>query len=70
MGAKEKIIGLIIIILGAWPFLLKISSVNTFFSTYKFLSVLTPGEIIYQIVIIVLGILLIWKPKPKYQERR
>ena len=60
MGLKGKLIGLIVILLGVWPFLLKIDRVGTFFASYKFLEMLTPGEIVYQVAIIVLGILLIW----------
>ena len=60
MNLKDKLIGLIIIILGVWPFLLKIDKVATFFASYKFLEMLTPGEIVYQIAIVILGALLIW----------
>ena len=61
MGVKEKLIGLVLIVLGVWPFLLRIEAVEDFFSSYKFLEVLTPGEIIFQIVLIVLGVVLIWR---------
>ena len=61
MGAKEKLIGLVLIVLGVWPFLLKIEAVGDFFSSYKFLEVLTPGEIIYQVALVALGVLLIWR---------
>ena len=67
---KNKLIGLLLILLGAWPFLLKIESVGTFFAEYKFLEVLTPGEIVYQIVITVLGVLLIWGVKSRVEVRR
>ena len=67
---KEKIIGLILIILGLWPFLLKIDAVGNFFSAYKFLEMLTPGEIIYQLIIIVFGVLLIWNIKARVETRR
>jgi hypothetical protein len=70
MAAKEKIIGLVLILLGAWPFLLKIEAVGSFFSQYKFLEVLTPGEIVYQIVLIVLGVLLIWRIKSRVEAAR
>jgi len=71
MEIKTKFIGLILIILGAWPFLLKIKKVSTFFSAYKFLEVLTPGEIVYQILIILLGIFLVWRVrvKPRIEQR-
>ena len=61
MGAKEKLIGIVLILLGAWPFLLKIESIGNFFAEYKFLTVLTPGEIVYQIAVVVLGVLLVWR---------
>lgn len=64
MAFKEKVIGFFIIVLGVWPFLLKVDSVGAFFASYKLLEVLTPGEIVYQIALIVLGALLIWKIKP------
>ena len=35
---RVKLIGFIIIILGALPFLLKIDSIGAFFAKYKFLS--------------------------------
>ena len=60
MGAKEKIIGILLIIIGALPFLLNIQEVLDFFSKNGLLFAFTPGEIVYQIIIIVLGVLLIW----------
>lgn len=68
MGAKEKLIGFVLILLGAWPFLLKIESVGSFFAGYPFLNALTPGEIIYQIIVIGLGVLLFIKMKPKPRQ--
>jgi hypothetical protein len=70
MGIKNKLIGFILIVLGVWPFLLKIESVETYFATYKFLEVLTPGEIVYQLVIILLGVWLIWKVKARVETAR
>ena len=72
MAFKEKVIGLVFVVLGAWPFLLKIDQVSSFFSAYKFLEVLTPGEIVYQVAVIALGVLLIWnlKPKVRLESRR
>lgn len=67
MGFKEKLIGFLLIVLGAWPFALKVPSVSEFFSSYPFLEMLTPGEIVYQIIIILLGILLIWTIKPRLE---
>ena len=69
MPVKEKFLGLILILLGAFPFLLKVDKIGLFFSKYKFLNALTPGEIIYQIAIIFIGIMLIWKVKPRIEAR-
>jgi len=63
MAMKEKLIGLILIIIGILPFLLKIKSISDSLAKYTFLSYLVPGEIIYQLIIIALGVLLIWKRK-------
>ena len=68
MQIKEKLIGIILIILGALPFLLKIESISTFFTENKILSFFAPGEIIYQIVIIILGALLIWRIQPRVES--
>jgi len=65
MPLKEKTIGLLLIIIGALPFLLKIQAIGDFFDKYSFLSYLTPGEVIYQLIIIALGVLLIWTLKAK-----
>ena len=65
MGLKTKLIGLILIVLGVWPFLLKIESVAEFFSSYTFLEMLTPGEWVFQVVLIVLGFLLFYRRKQK-----
>lgn len=67
---KEKVIGLVLIVLGVWPFLLKIRAVGDYFAQYGFLTALTPGEIVYQVAIIVLGLALIWTIKPKVQTVR
>tara|TARA_Y100000310_G_C20627064_1_gene786520 strand:+ start:837 stop:1046 length:210 start_codon:yes stop_codon:yes gene_type:complete len=68
MRIKEKLIGIILIILGALPFLLKVERIGTVFTTNKILSYLTPGELVYQIVIIVLGIALIWSIRPRVES--
>lgn len=70
MAMKNKLIGLILIILGIFPFLLKIESIATAFEKYTFLSYLAPGEILYQIIIIALGAWLIWTLKPRVESRR
>jgi hypothetical protein len=64
---KKKIFGLILIIIGLLPFLLKIQSIGNYFSEYKFLTYLTPGEIVYQAVIIVIGVLLIFTVRPRIE---
>ncbi len=61
MPIKDKFIGLILIAVGALPLLLRIENINTFFSRFSFLSFLVPGQIIYQLLIIIIGILLVWK---------
>lgn len=66
MGFKEKIIGIVLILVGALPFLLKIKAVSDFFTGNIVLKYIIPGEIVYQILIIVLGVLLIWAVKPDY----
>jgi hypothetical protein len=70
MAFKEKVIGLILILLGAWPFVLKIEAVKNYFAAYTFLEILTPGEIVYQLAVIVLGVLLIWNVKTRMQQRQ
>ena len=70
MTMKGKLIGLVLIIIGALPFLLKIKSISDSLAKYTFLSYLVPGEIVYQLIIIGLGILLIWTVKPRMENRR
>jgi len=67
MPIKEKFLGGVLIIIGAMPFLLKIQKIADFFAKYKFLSTIAPGNWIYQIIIILIGVLLIWKIKPKFE---
>jgi hypothetical protein len=69
MQIKEKIIGILLILLGALPFLLKINTISTWFTANKFLSFFSPGGIVYQIIIIILGILLIWTVRPDFDLR-
>jgi len=66
---KNKFIGLILIIIGILPFLLKIESIATSVEKYTFLSYIVPGEIVYQIIIIGLGVLLIWTVRPRIVPR-
>jgi len=69
MAIKEKLIGIILIIVGALPFLLQIESVNQSLPA-DILSYLAPGEIVYQIVIIALGVWLILRVRPRVEMRR
>jgi len=69
MAIKEKLIGIILIVVGALPFLLQIESVNQSLPA-DILSYLAPGEIVYQIVIIALGIWLILKVRHRIEMRR
>ncbi|MFA7707748.1 MAG: hypothetical protein WCX73_02255 [Candidatus Pacearchaeota archaeon] len=69
MEIKNKFVGLILIIIGVLPFLLKISSISTALAKYTFLSYIMPGEVVYQIIIIALGAWLIWTIKPRVRER-
>ena len=55
MNIKPKIIGIIIIIIGALPFLMKLEAI----SNLTFLESITPGSILYQTIVIILGILLV-----------
>lgn len=70
MTMKNKLIGLILIAVGALPLILKIGSISNSLSKYTFLSYLVPGEILYQAIIIVLGIWCIWTLKPRVEQYR
>lgn len=61
MGFKEKLIGVLLIALGALPWLLKIQAVNDKIGVYA----ANPGEYLYQAVIIILGLFLLIKLKPR-----
>jgi len=65
MAFKEKLIGLILILVGALPFLLKISAINSLIGGYAFIM---PGQTLYQAVVIILGLLLLIK-LPSREER-
>jgi len=68
MTFKEKLVGLLLIILGAYHFLLKITSINTVLGKYTWL---LPGQAVYPIVIILLGaFLLIEKKKPAIMPQK
>ncbi|MGD2073227.1 MAG: hypothetical protein PVG65_07055 [Candidatus Thorarchaeota archaeon] len=60
MSFKTKIIGLVLIIIGALPFLLKIEAVNNLISKYAWI---LPGGIVYQMMIMILGVLLLIEKK-------
>ena len=62
MTAKEKIIGILIVLLGALPYLLKIKSIGTAMAKYTFI---LPGQLAYQILLIVLGAFLIIEMRNK-----
>lgn len=70
MGAKEKLIGFILIAAGILPFAIKIQAIGDLFTTNQILSYILPGEIAYQIIIIALGVLLIWRMKPRIERVR
>jgi cadmium resistance protein CadD (predicted permease) len=60
MTSKEKIVGLLLLIVGAYPFLLKISSINAVLGKYAWT---LPGQWLYQTVLIVLGLFLFIEKK-------
>ena len=74
MGAKEKLVGIILVIVGAFPLLMNITSISDSLKQYTFISYLMAGEPIYQVIIIILGALLLYTPRPKspypYPPRR
>jgi hypothetical protein len=61
VGFRGKVVGMLLILIGAWPFLLKIEQVGKFFSEYKILEYLVPGEIVYQAILILFGVMLLWR---------
>ncbi len=67
MSFKEKLLGIILIIIGILPFLSKIESMKTYFSS-GILSYLNPGNIVYQIILIIIGILLVISFRRKYKN--
>ncbi len=64
MSAKSGLVGIIIIIVGAFPLLLNINSIKNSLAPYAFLSYVQAGQPVYQIVLILLGVFLLWNPKP------
>ncbi len=70
MAFKEKLIGVLLIAMGILPFLLKIESINKAIGKYTFI---LPGEYLYQIVIVILGLLLLVRLRqqiPDYTYKR
>ena len=73
MGAKEKLVGIILLIVGIFPLLMNITSISDSLKQYTFISYLNAGGYIYQIVLIILGVLLLYTPRPNaypYPSRR
>ncbi len=65
MSAKSGLIGIIVIIVGAFPLLLNIASIKASLAAYPFLTYVQAGQPAYQIILILLGVFLLWNPKPK-----
>lgn len=59
MGLKEKIIGILLIVIGVYPWLLKIGAVKNALGNYA----LSPGGYLYQAIIVILGLLLVVRLK-------
>jgi len=64
MTFKEKSVGIILIIIGLLPFLLNIAIINNFITSFPLVHYLVPGELVYQAVLILLGIFLFYKVRP------
>ena len=64
MPIKHKFIGFAIVIVGLLPFLTKVPPIAEAVEKYKFLTGIVPGSIIYQVIIVLLGILLLLKLRP------
>lgn len=72
-NAKSALVGILMIIIGAFPLLLNIASIKASLAPYSFLSYVRAGQPLYQIIIIILGVLLLWNPRPRsygYPPRR
>ena len=67
MTAKEKICGFLIFVLGFFPFLLKVKVINNALGKYTFLQ---PGQYVYQIILILIGLFLIIETRRKVEMRR
>lgn len=58
---KEKIVGILLIIIGLFPLLNGIKPVADSLSKYTWLSFFNSGGVVYQFVIVVLGVILVWE---------
>ena len=68
MTAKEKLIGIVLIVMGIWPMLAKIDAIGTAVETSAWLGHIIPAQVsyVYQAVLIVLGILLVFRRRTSY----
>lgn len=62
----EKVVGVILIVLGAIPFLLKIKTVAAGAAKLTWVSWFSPGNYVYQILIILIGLFIIIERKVEY----
>ena len=62
----EKVIGTIILILGALPFLLKIKIIEEYTSKVNWLNWFLPGNYVYQILIILIGLFILLERRVEY----
>lgn len=60
-SAKEKLFGIILIVVGAFPLLMNISSFSVYMKQYAWVSYVYSGQIAYayQAIIIILGVFLL-----------
>ncbi|MBS3075254.1 hypothetical protein J4429_02225 [Candidatus Pacearchaeota archaeon] len=58
---KQKIVGILLIIVGAFPLINAIKPIAEYFSKYPWLSYFNGGGAVYQFVIIALGIVLVFE---------
>lgn len=59
----EKLLGIILIIMGIFPFLFKLEKISALLSKVTFLKFLMPGEIAYQLIIVIIGLILLINKK-------
>lgn len=58
---KQKFVGIILIIIGIYPLLNNIKPVAEYFSKYPWLSYFNGGGPVYQFVVVILGVILVWE---------